>query len=223
MPAVARETAAALFGDRLGLAERFAGILATDGITRGLIGPREVDRLWERHLLNCAVVAPAFPEGATVADVGSGAGLPGLVLALARPDLSIRLVEPLLRRASFLSEVVSSLALSDVAVVRARAEELRGRWAVDLVTARAVAPLDRLLGWCMPLVVPGGALLALKGERAAEELAAVSARLREWDASTGSVEVWGEGLLEPPTRVVRVSRRGGRADAGIVASRPQPA
>lgn len=205
-PAVSRETAVQLFGDRLALAEQFAGLVATDGLTRGLIGPREVDRLWDRHLLNCAAVAPALPLGATAADIGSGAGLPGVVLAIARPDLSMRLVEPLLRRATFLTEVVTALGLARVEVVRARAEDLHGLWTVDVVTARAVAPLDRLLGWCLPLVRPSGVLLALKGERAGEELAAVQPRLSRWGASTAAVEVWGEGLLNPPTRVVRVAR-----------------
>lgn len=208
-PPVSRETASTLFGDRLPLAEAFAGILTTEGTVRGLIGPREVDRIWERHLLNCAVVAPAFPPAAVVADIGSGAGLPGLVLAIVRPDLSLRLVEPLLRRAAFLTEVVAALNLENVEVVRARAEDLRDRLSVDVVTARAVAPLDRLLGWCLPLVAPGGVLLALKGERAEQELAAVRSRLGRWGAVSGAVELWGEGLIDPPTRVVRV-RRGTR-------------
>lgn len=188
------------------MAERYAHLLANDGVERGLIGPRETDRLWDRHLLNCAVVAPAVPPGATLADVGSGAGLPGLVLAIARPDLSVRLVEPLLRRATFLSEAAATLDLTNVEIVRARAEDLSGRWTVDVVTARAVAPLDRLVRWCLPLVRPGGEVLALKGARAQEELAATQADLARVGVVSASVELFGEGLLDPPTRVVRLVR-----------------
>lgn len=188
------------------MAEQYAHLLANDGVERGLIGPRETDRLWDRHLLNCAVVAPAVPPGATLADVGSGAGLPGLVLAIARPDLSVRLVEPLLRRATFLSEAAATLDLTNVEIVRARAEDLSGRWTVDVVTARAVAPLDRLVRWCLPLVRPGGEVLALKGDRAQEELAATQADLARVGVVSASVELFGEGLLDPPTRVVRLVR-----------------
>ncbi len=139
--------------DRLPLAERYAELLATEGVVRGLIGPREAPRLWERHLLNCAVLAELLPEGATVCDIGSGAGLPGLVVAIARPDLRVTLVEPLLRRTTFLDEVVDELGLAgSVEVVRGRAEELHGARTFDVVTSRAVAPLERLLAWSMPLV-----------------------------------------------------------------------
>ena len=151
---VSRETAVAVFGDRLPVAEAYAQLLGTDGITRGLIGPRETDRLWSRHLVNSAVAATAFPETGLVVDVGSGAGLPGIPLAIVRPGLRVRLVEPLLRRADFLQEVVDALALTTVEVVRARAEDLHGGWTAGTVTARAVAPLGRLAGWCLPLVAP---------------------------------------------------------------------
>jgi len=160
---------AALFPpDRTDLATAYADLLATEGVVRGLIGPREAARLWERHLLNCALLAPACPADATVADIGSGAGLPGLVLAIARPDLSVTLIEPLLRRTTFLDEAVTSLGLTNVTVVRGRAEEQRAVY--DVVTSRAVAPLDRLLGWSMPLVSAHGALIAMKGASAAEEI-----------------------------------------------------
>lgn len=161
---------------------RYAELLATEGVERGLIGPREVPRLWGRHLINSAALAPALAPGVRVADVGSGAGLPGLVLAAARPDLEVTLVEPLLRRTTFLDEVVAELALDNVVVRRSRAEELHGEVSFDVVTSRAVAPLGRLLDWCMPLVGAGGQVLALKGASAAAEVHAVRPMLarRGW-------------------------------------------
>ena len=164
---------ASLFGDRLPLAERYEAWLAGAGTERGLLGPREVPRLWDRHVLNSAVAAPLLAAGETVVDVGSGAGLPGIPLALARPDVSFVLLEPLLRRAEFLREVVDDLGLP-IEVLRGRAEEVvrqPRRW--DVAVARAVAPLDRLAGWCLPLLTPGGRLLAWKGDRAEEEAALV--------------------------------------------------
>ena len=163
-----------MFGDRLPAATAYAGLLAGPGTERGLLGPREVSRLWERHLLNCAVVGEAVPQGATVADLGSGAGLPGVPLALARPDLEVTLVEPLLRRSRFLSEVVETLGLDRVEVVRSRGEELHGRRTFAVVTSRAVAPLERLLGWSVPLVATGGSVVAMKGASAPEEVATVA-------------------------------------------------
>src|SRR4051812_34915387 len=139
---------------RLPLAERYAELLATDGVERGLIGPREAPRLWERHLLNCLCLSSGVPRNASVVDLGSGAGLPGLVLAIGRPDLDVTLVEPLLRRATFLDEAVRALGLGQVRVLRERAEALHGGRRFDVVTARALAPLDRLLGWAIPLVAP---------------------------------------------------------------------
>jgi 16S rRNA (guanine527-N7)-methyltransferase len=188
----------------------YARLLAGAGVERGLIGPREVPRLWDRHLLNCAVVAdPAVglvPDGVTVADIGSGAGLPGLVWALARPDLRVVLVEPLLRRATFLSEAVAALGLGDrVEVRRARAEELSGGLA-DVVTARAVAPLDRLAVWTMPLVRVGGSLVALKGASVEDEVAAAGALVRALGGTQVEVVRCGVGVVEPPTTVVRVVR-----------------
>lgn len=193
--------------ERLALAERYVGWLAGAGTERGLIGPREVSRLWDRHVLNSAVVGEWVPEGVRVADIGSGAGLPGLVLALARPDLDVTLVEPLLRRATFLQEVVADLDIP-VRVVRARAEELHGAEAFDVVTSRAVAPLDRLAGWCMPLVGPGGAMVALKGSSAADEVEQHRTELARHGAGDPEVRALGADVLESPTWAVRVSWAG---------------
>lgn len=193
-----------MFGAQLPVVEAYARLLSTDGVTRGLLGPREAGRLWDRHLLNSAALAPALPAAGLVVDVGSGAGLPGIPLAILRPDLAIRLVEPLLRRATFLTEAVAALGLANVEVVRARAEDLHGAWTVETVTARAVAPLGRLAGWCLPLVAPGGSLLAVKGDRAESELGDAAAALRELGAIRWSVEVYGTGIVDPPVRAVRV-------------------
>jgi len=171
---------------------------------RGLIGPREVPRLWERHVLNSAVLAEAVPEGSTACDIGTGAGLPGLGLAIARPDLTVTLVEPLLRRTTFLDEVVAELGLSRVTVVRGRAEDLHGRSTFDVVTSRAVAPLERLLGWSMPLVAPAGAMVAMKGRSVHDEIVAARAFLDRWRCGTPEVFEVGLGVLDPPTTVVRV-------------------
>ena len=188
------------------LLDRYAELLATDGVVRGLIGPREVARLWSRHLANCAVLEELVPAGSLVADVGSGAGLPGLPLALVRPDLRVVLVEPLLRRATFLGEAVTALGLDDrVEVVRGRAEDQT--LAVDVVTARAVAPLDRLAGWTLPLARVGGILLALKGDGAADEVAASAAALERLGGGQIELLACGIGVVEPPTTVVKVVRR----------------
>jgi 16S rRNA (guanine527-N7)-methyltransferase len=199
-------TAAAVFGDRLPTLEAYADLLATAGVERGLIGPREAPRLWERHLLNCAGVAELFEPGTTVLDLGSGAGLPGIVLAAARPDLTVVLVEPLLRRATFLTEAVAALGLPGVLVRRARAEELVGKVLVDAVTARAVAPLDRLAGWALPLLHPGGRLVALKGERADAELATAGGALQQAGGTGGRVVEVGDPELGTAARVVVVER-----------------
>ncbi len=213
LPPELAPAALTLFGDRLDLAAAYAELLATDGVVRGLIGPREAPRIWDRHLLNCAAVAERIPSGATVLDVGSGAGLPGLVLAIARPDLTVTLIEPLARRTSFLIEVVERLGLAkSVRVFRGRADEAAsgssGRDPIsgDVVTARAVAPLDRLAGWSLPLAVRGGRLLALKGSSAAaevEEHAEVVARL---GGGEPTVRLCGVGVIDPPTTVVEIVR-----------------
>jgi 16S rRNA (guanine527-N7)-methyltransferase len=196
-------SARGVFASRLNVAEAFARLLATDGVTRGLIGPREAPRLWERHLLNCAVLTDLVAEGADVCDIGSGAGLPGLVLAIRRPDLAVTLVEPLLRRTTFLEEAVASLGLDGVEVVRGRAEELHGRRAFDVVTSRAVAPLPRLLDWSMPLVRSGGELLAMKGSSARQEVAEAATVLRRWRIAHADVIEVGAGVIDPPTTVIR--------------------
>ena len=190
---------------RLPLAERYAELLATDGVVRGLIGPREAPRLWERHLVNCALLADLVPRDSTVCDIGSGAGLPGLVLAIARPDLRVTLVEPLLRRTTFLEEVVADLGLDHVEVVRGRAESLHGRRRFDVVTSRAVAPLGRLLDWSMPLVAPTGALVAMKGSSVAEEVEAARSELSRWGCAEPEISVLGEGVVESTTLALRVA------------------
>jgi 16S rRNA (guanine527-N7)-methyltransferase len=196
-------TAAQLFGDRLPAAEAYAELLGSTALVRGLIGPREVPRLWERHLLNCAVLSDLLPPGRRVADIGSGAGLPGLVLAIRRPDVAVTLVEPMLRRATFLLEAVEQLGLPNVEVHRARAEELRGHRSFSAVTARAVAPLPRLLDWSMPLVEPGGVLLAMKGTSTAAEVAEAAQELRRWNTRAEVLSV-GDPIISPPTTVIRV-------------------
>jgi 16S rRNA (guanine527-N7)-methyltransferase len=177
-PSVPDAARRAFSSDRLPLAEAYVELLATAGVERGLIGPRETPRLWDRHVLNCLALSEALAPGASLVDLGSGAGLPGLVLAIGRPDLEVTLVEPLLRRATFLDEAVATLGLDRVRVLRDRAEGLHGQGRFDVVTARALAPLDRLLGWAMPLVAPTGVLLAMKGSSAAAEVDAAAEVLR---------------------------------------------
>lgn len=213
LPPELAEAARTLFGDRLDLAAAYAELLATDGVVRGLIGPREAPRIWERHLLNCAAMAERIPEGATVLDVGSGAGLPGLVLAIARPDLTVTLIEPLARRTSFLIEAVQHLGLTRmVRVFRGRADEAAtgsrdvAPLSGDIVTARAVAPLDRLAAWCLPLVVPGGRLVALKGASAAEEVAEHAETVARLGGGQPEVHRCGVGVIEPPATVIEVVR-----------------
>lgn len=191
-----------MFHDQLPLVSRYAGILATDGVERGMIGPREVPRLWDRHLVNSGVVLPRLPQGATVADVGSGAGLPGLVWAIGRPDLDVTLIEPLLRRTTFLDEVVEELGLSNVRVLRSRAEDVDETF--DVVTARAVAALEKLAKWCMPLVKPGGVLLALKGQSAPDEVKDAKRTLGRLGATDTLIRTYGE--VEVPTTVVEVTK-----------------
>ena len=191
--------------ERLPLAVRYAEALATEGVVRGLIGPREAPRLWDRHLLNSAVLAEVLPQGASVCDIGSGAGLPGLVVAIARPDLDVTLVEPLLRRTTFLTGVAEELGLDHVTVVRSRAESLHGERTFDVVTSRAVAPLDRLLEWSMPLVAPAGALVAMKGSSVHDEILTARPVLSALRCSEPTVLSLGDGWLHPPTTVVRVA------------------
>jgi 16S rRNA (guanine527-N7)-methyltransferase len=199
-------SSSSLFGDRLDLAASFAALLVTEGVTRGLIGPREAPRIWERHLDNCAVLSEKIDMGASVVDVGSGAGLPGIVLAVVRPDLHITLVEPLARRTAFLTEAVTELGLSSaVTVVRGRAEEVRLEPA-DVVTARAVAPLDRLARWCLPLAAVGGRVVAMKGSSAAAEVSEHAAEIGRLGGAAPVVSQCGVGVIDPPTTVVEIVR-----------------
>lgn len=193
-----------VFGDRLDLAERFVAILADSGVSHGLIGPREVSRLWERHVLNCAVIHPAIPTGEMVIDVGSGAGLPGLALAISRPDLDLHLIEPMLRRTNWLSMAVDELGLPNVTVHRGRAEEFWGVLQAQVVTARALARTGELAAWCLPLLLPGGSLLAIKGSSIAEEVEADRAVLRRLGAIDDVIESYGGGILDQETTVLRV-------------------
>lgn len=211
-----------VFGDTLPLAVRYAEILSSAGVERGLLGPREAERIWDRHLLNCAGVASLVPPESVACDVGSGAGLPGLVVAILRPDVRMILLDPLLRRTRFLEECVSELSLPNVAVQRGRAEELAGQLAVDVVLARAVAPLERLATWTLPLLRPGGQLLAMKGDAARAELAGVESALRKLGADHWELLKLSVRDLGQQTFVVRVSvgvpagvhRRGSRQPGG---------
>ena len=197
-----------VFGDRLPLAVRFAEMLEEHGVRRGLIGPREIGRLWERHLLNSAVLAELLTPNCHVVDVGSGAGFPGIPLAIARPDLRLVLLEPMARRVAWLQEVITELALT-VEVVRGRAEEAPVRERLsgqDAVIARAVAPMERLAKWCLPLLRPGGQLLALKGSSAVEELARDDVAIQAAGGGRREVVSCGDGVLEVPTTVVVVEK-----------------
>ena len=201
-PAAAPEGAHRFFGERLPHAEAFARILADTGVSHGLIGPREVPILWERHILNCAVIEDAFPRDARIIDVGSGAGLPGVALAIARPDLDLHLVEPMHRRTEWLTEAATEIGLDNVTVHRGRAEEFHGSMSAPFVTARAVARLDKLARWCFPLTEDGGQLVALKGRSAEEELAATTKALRKAGLVSAVVSSHGEAVLEVPTLTV---------------------
>lgn len=202
------DAAAAVFGERLPTARRYAALLADTGVERGLLGPREVDRIWDRHILNSAAVAELLHEGERVVDIGSGAGLPGIPLAIARPDLEVVLLEPLLRRSEFLGEVVNELGLA-VEVVRGRAEEpaVRRRFGErDAAVSRAVAALDKLTKWSMPLLRPGGRMLAIKGARASEEVEQYRRVMAASGAADVRVVTCGANYLRPPATVVSARR-----------------
>ncbi len=206
-----------VFGEALPRAVAYAEKLATDGVIRGLIGPHEVPRLWERHLLNCAVLGELIDPGLAVVDVGSGAGLPGIVLAIVRPDLRVTLLEPLARRVAFLEECRAALELANLTVLRGRAEDpatLPAVGGTDVVTARAVAPLGRLVRWCLPLLRAGGRLLAVKGESASAEVAAYRQEIGRCDGGSVVVRRCGDGMLQRPTIVVEVVRRQERRTEG---------
>ncbi|TJY70027.1 16S rRNA (guanine(527)-N(7))-methyltransferase RsmG [Arthrobacter sp. CAU 1506] len=198
------KAAQAVFGERLDLAERYVAHLATSGIERGLLGPREVPRLWNRHVLNCAVVATLIGPDASVADVGSGAGLPGLTLALARPDLHLTLIEPLERRVVWLNEVVDDLGLDNVTVARTRAELAADEVSADVVTSRAVSALDKLARLSIPLLHGSGEMLAIKGRSAADEVEKAAKVIRKLGGRETEILTVGDGLLEEPTTVVRI-------------------
>jgi 16S rRNA (guanine527-N7)-methyltransferase len=211
--------AAGVFGSRLALAVRFTEILADTGVSHGLIGPREVPRLWDRHVLNCAVVHDAFPADARLVDVGSGAGLPGVALAIARPDLEVHLVEPMLRRTQWLSSVLDELGLDNVTVHRGRAEELVGVVSAPWVTARAVARLDKLARWCVPLLEDDGTLVAMKGRSAAEELAEDRRALERLGLVSAEVTSHGGEVLEEPVLTVDLRFRPRSAASGASGTR----
>jgi 16S rRNA (guanine527-N7)-methyltransferase len=222
-PAVAdvREAAQVVFGDRYPLAERYAALLAESGVSRGLIGPREADRLWERHLLNSAVMGELLPDGCRVLDVGSGAGLPGIPLALARPDLAIVLLEPMARRVTWLQGVIAELGLA-ISVHRGRAEDPQVRREIggnDVVTARAVAPLARLAAWSLPLVAPGGRLLAIKGAGAEAEAVRDSVAVRAAGGAPVEIVQCGGTIVQPPTTVIVVPRPAQRVTRPLRARR----
>lgn len=198
--------ASVVFGDRIELARRFTAALGEHGEERGLIGPLEPARLWSRHILNSAVAGPLFAAGARVGDVGSGAGLPGLVLAIARPDVEWVLIEPMERRVTWLQDQTDALELQNVTIVRARGEEWSEGAVLDAVTARAVSALKTLVPLTAPLVRVGGELVLLKGANAANEIEAASKQLRKYGLDDVRVEMVGDGVIAEPTRVVRATR-----------------
>ena len=195
--------AAQVFGDQLALARQFTANLAQYGEELGLIGPLELPRLWSRHILNCGIVAPLLTG--RVGDVGSGAGLPGLVLEIARPDVDFVLIEPMERRTAWLNDQVTELGLSNVTVVRDRAEDVRRDVLLDQVTARAVSALKKLIPMTAPLVRPGGELVLMKGAGAAAEIEAASKQIRAFKLQNVEVLTLGEGLLDEVTSVVRAT------------------
>ena len=207
MSEVEREpsSAAEIFGDRIDLARQFTQALAEHGEERGLIGPLEPPRLWTRHILNSAVIAPLF--SGRVGDVGTGAGLPGLVLAIARPDVEWILIEPMERRVAWLAEQKDALGLDNVEVLRARAEDWRRGPVLDAVTARAVSAMRTLVPLTAPLVRNGGELILMKGANASAEIETADKQLRRYKLSNVRLEIVGEGLLDEPTRVVRATVR----------------
>ena len=197
-------TASVVFGPATELACRYASMLATRGVERGLIGPREVPRLWERHLLNCGVIAGLVPGDADVVDIGSGAGLPGVVIAMLRPQLHMTLLEPLLRRTVFLGECVAELGLANVTVCRGSAEDMAGGLHADVAISRAVAPLGRLAELSAGVVRPGGTILAVKGQQAQAELDQAGPVLRRLGVRSAEVLQAGHGIVEPPATVIRI-------------------
>lgn len=211
-----------VFGGTLDRAQEYAGLLATEGVRRGLIGPRETERLWDRHLLNCAFISDFLPEYGELVDIGSGAGLPGIVIALLKPSMRVVLVESMLRRCVFLEECTRQLELANVQVVRGRAEDLAGTISADIATARAVAPLGKLAGWAAGLLRPGGEILAIKGRSAEEELAVARPVLSRLSARRAEVLHAGRGRVISATTVVRVVVGGERREEQADAPRSRP-
>ena len=193
--------AAQIFGPNIDKARAYTAALVADGETLGLLGPREYPRIWTRHVLNSAVVAELVPAGVTVADVGSGAGLPGIPMALVQPEAHFTLIEPMERRSDWLKEQVEKLGLANVSVLRARAEEVGEVF--DVVTARAVKALPQLLQMCVPMTRHGGQIIALKGEKAQLEIDDSKRLMKKLDISSFDIVFTGEQFLEEPTRVVR--------------------
>lgn len=199
------DAAEVIYGDRIGIAERFVEHLVTTGIEWGLLGPREIPIMWERHVLNCAVVHELIPKGALVADVGSGAGLPGIALAIARSDVQFVLIEPLERRVDWLDMVIEDLELENVDVVRGRSEQVFDTVDVDIVTARAVSAMKSLVPMTVPLLHGQGHLLAIKGRSAATEIEKADKVLRKFKTKDSEVVTVGDELLEVPTTVARLT------------------
>jgi len=203
-----------MFGSALGLAVQYAELLAGPAVQRGFIGPKETGRLWDRHLTNCAAVAEMVPHPCSVVDLGSGAGLPGIVIALLLPDADVVLLEPMARRVAFLEECVRVLDLRNVAVCRGRAEDVAGRVSADVVTARAVAPMERLAGLALGLTRPGGVVLAMKGAGASRELARARPVLQRLGARAAAVVQAGSGRVSQPPNVIRVTAGFGATPPG---------
>jgi 16S rRNA (guanine527-N7)-methyltransferase len=206
--------AAGLLGAALPLAGHYAELLIGPGVERGLIGPAEATRIWDRHILNCAVLADLVPAHCSLVDLGSGAGLPGIVLAMLRPEAKITLVDPMARRVIFLAECLAELGLANVDVVRGRAEDLAGEIAADIVTARAVAPLSRLAGWAVGLCRPGGTVLAMKGAGALDEVNKSRLVLRRLGVTDLEVLQVGSEKVDPPATVVKFLTPARRGNAG---------
>ena len=198
------ESAKAIFGSQIEKARAFAQKLANDSDELGLLGPRELDKLWSRHILNSAVVAETVKPRDTVADVGSGAGLPGIPMALAQPEANFVLIEPMERRSNWMLEVIEELGLTNVQVRRARAEEVKDQ-KFEVVTARAVAALDKLLRLCVPLLKPGGSLIALKGSKAIEEIEVAKRLQKKLGIASFEIQICGEKFLAEPTSVVKTT------------------
>lgn len=204
---VARANAENRWPEFFPLLERYHQWLCVAGVDRGLVGPREIDRMWDRHINNSAVLEELVPAGVSVIDVGSGAGLPGIPLAIVRPDLKVTLLEPLARRVEYLNEVIADLGLTDrVEVVRGRAEDpVAKHLSADVVTGRAVAALNKLITWCWPLVKPGGQILMIKGQSVAEEIEEAATLLRRKNLVATVLQA-GVGVVDPLTTAVRLAK-----------------